>query len=288
MTACEEKLLDKPMPTRTDNQVAAYFATNALTWHNMYTRNDLWGDIHQRRLASFLSWVDRLNLPQDTPVADIGCGAGMATVALAQRGYFVESTDVAAAMIELARENAAAAAVQSRVNAKVGDIYHLDFPTAAFGLVLSIGVIPWLSSPREAVAELGRIVKPGGYLLFTADNRSRLSHLLDPATSPALSLVRRGLKKIVRASESAAPSQESVRSYRHSIKEVDAFLNQAGLDRVHYETLGFGPFTFFYRKILSNNMEVALNRGLQRLADMRWPLFRSTGAQFLVLAKKRP
>jgi len=68
---------------------------------------------------------------------------------------------------------------------------------------------------------------------------------------------------------------------------VDAFLNQAGLDREHSETLGFGPFTLFYRKILSNNMEVALNRGLQRLADMRWPLFRSTGAQFLVLAKKR-
>src|SRR5260370_35275021 len=111
------------MATRTDNQVAAYFATNALTWHNMYTRNDLWGDIHQRRLASFLSWVDRLNLNLDTPVADIGCGAGMSTLALAQRGYFVESTDGAAAKNELARENAAAAGVQSRVKAQVGDNY---------------------------------------------------------------------------------------------------------------------------------------------------------------------
>jgi SAM-dependent methyltransferase len=287
VTACEEKLSDKPMPAGTDNQVAAYFAANALTWHNLYKRNDLWGEIYQRRLASLLSWVDRLNLSPDTPVADIGCGAGMATVALAQRGYFVESTDVAAAMVDLARENAVAAAVQTRVSVNVGDIYHLDFPTGAFGLVLSIGVIPWLVSPQEAIAELGRIVRPGGYLLLSADNRSRLAPLLDPATSPALSLIRRGLKKMVRASDSAAPSQESVRSYRHTVREVDAFLNQAGLDLVRSGTLGFGPFTFFYRKFLSNNMEVALNRGLQHLADMGWPLFRSTGAQFLALAKKR-
>jgi hypothetical protein len=77
-----------------------------------------------------------------------------------------------------------------------------------------------------------------------------------------------------------------VRSYRHTIKEMDVFLDQAGLHRVHFETLGFGPFTFFYRRFLPKNLEVALNRGLQRLADLDWPLFRSTGAQFLVLAKK--
>ena len=286
MTACEEKLLDKPMPTPTDNQVAAYFAANALTWHNLYKRNDLWGEIYQRRLASLLSLVDNLNLPRDTPVADIGCGAGMAALALAQRGYFVEATDVAAEMIDLAKANAVAAAVQSRVSVNVGDIYHLHFPTGAFGLVLSIGVIPWLLAPREAIAELARIVRPGGYLLLAADNRARLAPLLDPATSPALSSVRRGFKKMLGTSDSAAPLSESVRSYRHTIKEMDVFLDQAGLHRVHSETLGFGPFTFFYRRFLPKNLEVALNRGLQRLADLDWPLFRSTGAQFLVLAKK--
>jgi SAM-dependent methyltransferase len=286
VTACEEKLLDKPMPAPTDNQVATYFAANALTWHNLYKRNDLWGEIYQRRLASLLSLVDNLNLPRDTPVADIGCGAGMAALALAQRGYYVEATDVAAEMIDLAKANAVAAAVQSRVSVNVGDIYHLPFPTGAFGLVLSIGVIPWLLAPREAIAELARIVRPGGYLLLAADNRARLAPLLDPATSPALSSVRRGFKKMLGTSDSAATLSESVRSYRHTIKEMDVFLDQAGLHRVHSETLGFGPFTFFYRRFLPKNLEVALNRGLQRLADLDWPLFRSTGAQFLVLAQK--
>jgi len=253
----------------------------------MYTRRDLWGDIHQQRLGRFLAWVDRLNVPPETAVADIGCGAGLATVALAQRGFCVEATDVANAMIEIARQNAVAAGVQARVRATVGDIYDLGLPDGAFGLVLSIGVIPWLQSPAEAIAELGRIVKAGGYLLFTADNRSRLASLLDPATTPALDWARRGLKTILRSSDSQVSSHGSVRSYRHSLKEVDAFLSQAGLERVHSETLGFGPFTIFHRKLLSTNMEVAVNRGFQRFADTRWPLFRTTGAQFLVLAKKR-
>ena len=288
MNVCEERLFEKPLAVRpAENAVATYFGNNAPTWNAMYTRRDLWGDIHQQRLARFLAWVDRLNVPVETVVADIGCGAGLATLALAQRGFCVEATDVANAMIEIARQNAVAAGVQARVRANVGDIYHLGFPEAAFGLVLSIGVIPWLQSPGEAIAELARIVKPGGYLLFTADNRSRLAHLLDPATSPALGWARRGLKAILRRSNPTVSSQGSVRSYRHSLGEVDAFLNQAGLERVHSETLGFGPFTIFHRKLLPTNMEVAVNHGLQRLADMRWPLFRATGAQFLVLAKKR-
>jgi len=287
VTISSEKCFEKrESGPKAENQVVDYFGANARTWHAMYTRQDLWGDIHQQRLARFLSWVEGLNLPLDTPVADIGCGAGLASVAMAQRGYCVEAIDAADAMVGLARQNIEQASVQARVRANVGDVYCLDLHPEAFGLVLSIGVIPWLLSPRDAIAELGRIVRPGGYLLFTADNRFRLAHLLDPATSPALSWARYGLKKILRSSKSA-PSKESVQSYRHSVEEIDGFLNQAGLHRVHSETLGFGPFTIFYQKILSDAMEVTVNHGLQRLADRRWTIFRSTGAQFLILAKKR-
>src|SRR5260370_39812550 len=67
-------------------------------------------------------------------------------------------------------------------------------------MVLGIGVIPLLDSPERAVAELARVIKPGGYLVMTADNRRRLDVLLDPLKSPAFSPARKLFKSVFRVS----------------------------------------------------------------------------------------
>jgi ubiquinone/menaquinone biosynthesis C-methylase UbiE len=279
----ELQTMPAPSPSNSEGQkVANYFESTALNWDSMYSRQDLWGQIHQQRLARFLSWVDKLRLPLGSEAFDVGCGAGLATVGLATRGFFVESIDVAASMVELARKNATAAGVGDRVHADTGDIYNLNFPDQKFSLVLSIGVVPWLQYPAKAVAELSRVLKPGGHLLFTMDNRSRLARLLDPATSPLTAPIKTLLGKKPSASE----PPKFVASYQHSLREVDSFLKNAGLQRLHHETLGFGHFTFFYRKFLPERAAVKLNNAFQTLADHRVPVFRSTGSQFLLLTRK--
>lgn len=272
-----------------DKEVAAYFDSKALVWHAMYTdsRKDVWGSIHQARQARFLSLADKLRLAKGTEVLEVGCGAGHTAVALAQRGYNVQATDVAQNMIDRAQKNADAAGVADRVQFAMEDIYSLRFPPNAFGLVLSIGVIPWLSSPELAIKELSRVIKPGGYLFFTADNRWRLAHLCDPAVSPASGLAKRFFRKFVYGDNHSAPQSCSIQSHLHSLREIDALLARAGLERVHLETIGFGPFTLFRRKVLPDRLGVAIHRALQRLLDMRVPLLQLVGAQFLILAKKR-
>ena len=272
-----------------DKEVAAYFNSKALVWHAMYThtRKDVWASIHQTRLARFLSLADKLHLPQGTQVLEVGCGAGHTAVALAQRFHNVQATDVAQNMIELAQKNADAAGVADRVHIAMEDIYNLRFPSNTFGLVLSIGVIPWLSFPGLAIEELGRVIKPGGYLLFTADNRWRLAHLLDPAVSPAFGPAKKLFKRIFSRPNHSALEPSGIESHLHSLREVDALLAQPGLERVRHETVGFGPFTFFHRRVLPERLGVAINRGLQGLLDMRVPFLQLTGAQFLILARKR-
>ena len=283
-----EKVMDERNAGLSEgSDVAAYFEATACNWNAMYSRTDLWGDIHQQRLTRLLHWVDRLDLPAGAKAADVGCGAGLASVALAKRGFLVESTDVAASMIELTAQNAKSAGVSQCVRPQLGDIYRLEFPDQRFDLALSVGVIPWLSFPAKALAELGRVLKPGAFLLFTADNCRRLSHLLDPATSPYLDWPRR-MVKAISSSKAPQPTKNVVRSNRTSLSTVDELLSAAGLVRIQSETLGFGPFTFFHKKILSERTGVTANRSFQRLADSGWPIFRSTGAQFLVLAQKLP
>jgi ubiquinone/menaquinone biosynthesis C-methylase UbiE len=209
----------------------------------------------------------------------------LATVALAKRNYVVEATDAVGSMIELTRQNALKAGVGDRVSADVGDIYHLGFPDQAFRLVLSIGVIPWLKSPAAAIADLSRILQPGGYLLFTADNRWRMSRWIDPLKSPVLEPARRAVKKLWGRSNQP-DSENQARSHMHSIREVDEFLGSAGLELVRSETLGFGPFTLFHRTFVPERLGILAHRLLQQLADWRVPLVRSMGAQFLLVAKK--
>lgn len=283
--SCESRLA----PMVSDKEVAAYFDSKALVWHAMYTdsRKDVWGSIHQARQARVLSLADKLRLSKGTEVLEVGCGAGHTAVALARRGYNVQATDVAQNMIDRAKKNADAAGVADRVQFAMEDIYSLRFPSNAFGLVLSIGVIPWLSSPELAVMELSRVIKSGGYLFFTADNRWRLAHLFDPAVSPALGPAKRFFRKFVYGENHSAPESSSVQSHLHSLREIDALLARAGLDRVHLETVGFGPFTLFHRKVLPDRLGVTIHRALQRLSDMRVPLLQLVGAQFVILARKR-
>jgi hypothetical protein len=51
-------------------------------------------------------------------------------------------------------------------------------------------------------------------------------------------------------------------------------------------TLGFGPFSLFRHKVFPESLATTLHHRLHRLADRGVSRFRSTGAQYLVMARK--
>ena len=271
---------DKP------SKVTDYFESEASYWDDVYQGRDVQSAIYQLRLKRVLALVDRLSLPAGSHVLDLGCGAGLATVALARRGYIVEAVDAARAMLERTVRHAAESGVCDRIRATVGDIFHLAFPEATFALVLAIGVIPWLDSPQKALKELARVLKPGGYLLVTADNSRRLNVLLDPLRSPALSWFRQGIKRIFRISWWKGSASDTVCSYQHSVEDLDQLILAAGLKRERAETLGFGPFTVLDRTFLPEWLGVRVHRATQFLATLKCPGLQSTGSHVVMLAKK--
>ena len=66
--------------------VDEYFQTNAEYWKSVYGERNLNSIIYQYRHAVALHIVDELNLPKESNVLEIGCGAGILTMALAQIG----------------------------------------------------------------------------------------------------------------------------------------------------------------------------------------------------------
>jgi ubiquinone/menaquinone biosynthesis C-methylase UbiE len=255
--------------------VDEHFAVRAAEWKDIYgAADDVNAVVHQERLTAALAWVDRLALPTGSKVLDAGCGAGVAVVALAERGFQVDAVDTVPAMVEETARAAERAGMSERVAARTGDAHALDFPNGHFDLVMALGVFPFLHSPELAAREMARVLKPGGWLIANADNRRRMIRLLDPMQMRSLAPVRRALG-----------SREGVPARMHTMRAFDEVLEGAGLRKVAARSVGYGPFTFMRRPMLRDERGRRLHAWLQQRADRGNALVRSMGAQYLVLAR---
>src|SRR6185436_3740511 len=93
---------------------------------------------------------------------DCGCGPGGITVGLAQRvspGEVI-GVDVGGAQLEHARERASTAKVSTTF--REASIYSLPFLDAEFDAVFSHALFEHLPEPLQALAEIYRVLKPGG------------------------------------------------------------------------------------------------------------------------------
>jgi D-aspartate ligase len=266
--------------------VTARFQTRTRYWEDIYDGEDVVSVIHQHRRALALEWVARLGLPDGARVLEVGAGAGLTSVALAGRGYQVTAVDASAAMTETMRHRAAEAAVASRLQVSLGDAHRLPFGGRVFSLVVALGVIPWLHSPEQAAREMARVLASGGYLVVSADNRARLTNLLDPRRSSVTGPLRRTARSALAATGRWRPAGNGALATFHRRGEFDRILAGAGLEPVAGATFGFGPFTLLGRRLLSDPVGVRVDASLQSLADRGMPGVRSAGAQHLVVARK--
>lgn len=106
---------------------------------------------------------EQLALTPGERLLDVGCGPGDAGLALAadlgETGELV-GVDTSEQMLRVARARARSA--RCRVRFTRGSATALDEPDDAFDAARSERTLQWLSDPAVAVAELVRVVRPGG------------------------------------------------------------------------------------------------------------------------------
>ncbi|MFN0282325.1 MAG: class I SAM-dependent methyltransferase [Kineosporiaceae bacterium] len=114
-------------------------------------------------------------------VLEIGCGAAQCSRWVAARGGVAVGLDLSGAMLGRARElgrRPGAPAVAGLVQA---DARHLPFADASFDLAFSAyGAVPFVADPDTVMAEVARVLRPGGRWVFAASHPVRWAFPDDP------------------------------------------------------------------------------------------------------------
>ena len=98
-------------------------------------------------------------------VLDVGCGRGLLLQAFHRRGWEVQGTELSDQAARYAREVAGVAV-------ETGCVEDIKFPEAHFDVVTMWHVLEHVHDPRVVLAEVSRILKPGGVLLVGVPNFS--------------------------------------------------------------------------------------------------------------------
>ncbi|HEV7407067.1 MAG TPA: methyltransferase domain-containing protein [Bradyrhizobium sp.] len=104
-----------------------------------------------------------LNIAPGDRVLEVGCGTCRDTVHLLARGAQVYASDLSREMIVIGRDRLrAAGADTSRVRLFLTDAMRLPFPDGFFDAAFHFGGLNLFSDIAAALAEMARVVKPGG------------------------------------------------------------------------------------------------------------------------------
>lgn len=119
-----------------------------------------------------------LSAPKDSIFLDAGCGTCAHSIRLAKRGFLVQAVDFSENILEKAKANVRAKAVETRIIIQREDILSFSFKDETFDYVLCWGVLMHIPDLEKAISELTRILKPGGTLVISEANMYSLQAII--------------------------------------------------------------------------------------------------------------
>jgi len=134
-----------------------------------------YGDKKGRRFPAVMEWLQeklyvwrsrqvlRRLKRKNAKVLDIGCGRGQLLRAFRQSGCDVTGTEFSDDACRFARE-------VLKLPVRVGLLKELNFPDNSFDVVVMWHVLEHVSDPRPTIAEVARILRPGGIFLVAVPN----------------------------------------------------------------------------------------------------------------------
>jgi ubiquinone/menaquinone biosynthesis C-methylase UbiE len=109
-------------------------------------------------------------------VLEVGCGTGLILKEIAGDARRAAGVDLSAGMLSRSRERG--------LTVVQGDATALPFASGSFDIVCAYKILPHVPDLKAALAEMTRLLRPGGHLLAEFYNRRSLRHLVKRLKRP--------------------------------------------------------------------------------------------------------
>jgi SAM-dependent methyltransferase len=205
-----------------------YFETVAGDWERI--RRSYFDD----RVASLA--IEKI-LPRNLVLADVGCGTGSLTFELARFARKVIGVDLSQEMLRRARELAKEKRL-ANVDLRLGDASKLPIPTDSVDAAFCVMVLHFLPNPQKAIAELCRIVRPGGSIVLVDLVQHKQEWMREQMAHRWLGFDRDTIEDSFRAAGAEGGDYELTGSYagekmvRNGNQPVEIFVARASLTKI--------------------------------------------------------
>ncbi|GHB09344.1 bifunctional 2-polyprenyl-6-hydroxyphenol methylase/3-demethylubiquinol 3-O-methyltransferase UbiG [Salinicola rhizosphaerae] len=165
-------------------------------------------------------------------VLDVGCGGGILSEAMAQRGADVTGIDLGEAPLSVARLHQLESGVD--VDYQCISVEAMaDQSPASFDVVTCLEMLEHVPDPGSVIRACAKLVKPGGHLFFSTINRNPKSYAF----------------AILGAEYVLGLLPKGTHDYRKFIRpsELSAWCRACGLRLKHQTGLTYNPVTRHYR-----------------------------------------
>jgi ubiquinone/menaquinone biosynthesis C-methylase UbiE len=126
-------------------------------WHQRYVRQASW----TRTLRQYL--FQRANLTDAQRILEVGCGTGAVLSGIEAGSAVVHGLDISRDNLILCAKYAPQASLA------LGDALRLPYSSGSFDLIYTHFVLLWLPHPEDAIQEMKRVSRPGGFILSLAE-----------------------------------------------------------------------------------------------------------------------
>jgi 2-polyprenyl-6-hydroxyphenyl methylase/3-demethylubiquinone-9 3-methyltransferase len=154
-----------------DQSEIAKFEALASRWWDMESEFKPLHDINPLRT----NYIDSLALLAGKKVLDVGCGGGILSEAMAQRGADVTGIDMGEANLTTAKLHALESGVKVDYQCIAVETLAAQQPES-FDVVTCLEMLEHVPDPASIIRACHKLVKPGGQVFFSTINRSPKSY----------------------------------------------------------------------------------------------------------------
>lgn len=179
-----------------------------------------------------LDYIDRAAGLNGKEVLDVGCGGGILSESMVQRGAEVTGIDMGEKPLQVAELHTLESGVRVTYRRVPVEDLAAESP-ARFDIVTCMEMLEHVPEPASVVAACARLVKPDGFVFFSTLNRNLKSYLL----------------AIIGAEYILGMLPRGTHDYGRFIKpsELDAWVRAAGMRTRDITGMTYNPLTDTYR-----------------------------------------